>query len=166
MGLFDKIAFWRKEPELPDVSSFGKESGFKGAGGYGESGFGKSGFGAGQKGSGFDSVGLGDESFPTDIEPGMPEIEPGYGGGPGLQQQEPQFGAPLQRPRQQQWQRPQQPFGAPMQPMQPSNQMEMTMTKDFEIVSSKLDMLKATLDGINQRLENLERLSQDKRNRW
>ncbi len=31
--------------------------------------------------------------------------------------------------------------------------------KDIEIISAKIDALKATLDSINQRLENLERLA-------
>jgi hypothetical protein len=158
MGLLNKLAFWKKEPELPELGDFGKESGFKGPGGFGESGFGKPDMGGQGSGQGFDQLGLGDQKdLMADIEPGMPQIEPGYGGGPGLGQ------GPLQQPKQRQRQAPQQqPFGAPMQPMQPSPK-EYSVSKDIEIVSSKLDALKATLDGVNQRLANLERMMQNKR---
>jgi hypothetical protein len=163
MGLLNKLAFWKKEPELPDLGDLGKDSGFKGPGGAGETGFGKPDMGEKGSGQGFDQLGLGGQKdLMADIEPGMPQIEPGYGGGPGLGQGP----GGMQQPRQQQRKAPsapQQPFGAPIQPVQPS-QMEYTMSKDIEIVSSKLDALKATLDGVNQRLANLERLMQNKRN--
>ncbi|MBW2980880.1 hypothetical protein KY360_05685 [Candidatus Woesearchaeota archaeon] len=172
MGLFSKLAFWKKEPELPSFGEVGKESGFKGPGGFGETGMGKG--GAGEKGfgaeeaggaprSGFEQLGLGKEPGLAEVEPGMPEIEPGYGGGPGLQQQMMQ--QPMQRqPRQQRQQWPQQQAYAPMRPAQPATS---DFAKDIEIVSSKLDALKASLDTINQRLENLERLAtESQKRRW
>lgn len=171
MGLLDKLAFWKKEPELPDLGDIGKESGFKGPGGFGEAGVGKPGigpetgkdqFGAGPE-SGFEQLGLGKEQDLTKgAEPGLPGLEPGYGGGPGMPQ-----GPGAQPMQRQQFQQPaqQQPYGAPIQPMQPAPGAAV-MSKDIEIVSSKLDALKATLDGINQRLANLERLAQDNKKRW
>jgi hypothetical protein len=161
MGFLDKLAFWKRQPELPELGDLGKESGFKGPGGFGEAGFGKP---REPGGAGFDQLGLGKEQdLMGEVEPGMPEIEPGYGGGPGMPQRP--LGMQQRQPQRQQWpQQPQQQPGAPMTPIQPA-QREYIMSKDIEIVSSKLDALKATLDGINQRLANLERLAQDKK-RW
>ncbi|MBW2984568.1 hypothetical protein KY361_05605 [Candidatus Woesearchaeota archaeon] len=163
MGLFSKLAFWRKEPELPGLGEFGKESGFKGPGGFGEAGMGpgkEPGFGEGA-GAGFEQLGLGKEQE-LGIEPGLPELEPGYGGGPGTGQAPQQR---WQRQPQQQWPQ-QQAYGAPIQPIQPSA-TETTMSKDIEILSSKLDALRASLDTINQRLANLERMaSESQKRRW
>lgn len=161
MGLFGKLAFWRKEPELPGLGEFGKESGFKGPGGFGEAGLGRPGAEPGA--GGFEQLGLGEEpALGKEIEPGLPELEPGYGGGPGMPQAP---GAPMQRqPRRQMPQ--QQPYGAPMQPVQPSP-TETVMSKDIQIVSSKIDALRASLDTINQRLANLERIaSEGQKRKW
>ena len=161
MGLLGKLMFWKKEPELPSFGEVGKESGFKGPGGFGEAGFGK--LGAGEPGApekGFE-LGLGKEPGLAEMEPGMPEIEPGYGGGPGLPQQAVQ--QPMQRRQLQPWPQ-QQAYGAPMTPVQPAPS---DYSKDIQILSSKLDALKASMDTINQRLANLERLATEaQKRRW
>jgi len=45
------------------------------------------------------------------------------------------------------------------QPHQQSSGYEQQTDKDYQILSAKLDALKAILDSINYRLENLERIS-------
>jgi|GEM_PF-6835974 len=64
----------------------------------------------------------------------------------------------------------------PLAPAQDPNFQQMaqisnrTSDKDLELISAKLDVLKAQLDNIMQRLERIERQSQDKqevpRVRW
>ncbi len=59
--------------------------------------------------------------------------------------------------------RPSGPAGmSPMMQQQFPQQMAPTVSisKDFEILSAKLDALKALLENINQRLQNLERIAQ------
>ncbi len=51
----------------------------------------------------------------------------------------------------------QQPFSAPVQPSQPSERD--SYSKDLDLVSAKLDSIRYTLESINQRLANLERLA-------
>lgn len=46
------------------------------------------------------------------------------------------------------------PNYAPRPPMPPIH-------KDLELISAKLDALKATLENVNQRLENLERIARE-----
>ena len=41
----------------------------------------------------------------------------------------------------------------------PSQQTVMSENKDLEIISAKLDAIKATLESINHRIENLERIA-------
>jgi len=51
----------------------------------------------------------------------------------------------------------------------PYQQPQQTLAKDIELISSKLDYLKAALDSLNQRLANLERIMQvekEQRYRW
>jgi hypothetical protein len=57
----------------------------------------------------------------------------------------------------------QQPFGAPLQPQQPDFKSD-----KFEVVSAKLDSIRYTLESINQRLANLERIAygEDKKRGW
>ena len=79
-----------------------------------------------------DELGLGLE------ERQMPEEQPPIGAPPG-------FGMP----------------GFTQEPMQqkPQPQMAQPHEREYEVLSAKLDALKAILDSINQRLENLERIA-------
>ena len=68
---------------------------------------------------------------------------------------------------------PQQPFSGQLPPITPQTQTPISMQqapmptpqhdvivgKDIEIISSKLDALRASLESINQRLANLERIA-------
>ncbi len=84
----------------------------------------------------------------------------------GLNPQEP---APMQQPvfpdnSQQPWMQPQ--VGQPS-PYYPQQQMESLQTsnlyaagKQMEVVSAKLDALKASLDSLSQRMANIERMMQ------
>ena len=47
----------------------------------------------------------------------------------------------------------------PMQQRMPQQQMAQPHEREYEVLSAKLDALKAILDSINQRLENLERIA-------
>jgi hypothetical protein len=56
------------------------------------------------------------------------------------------------------------------QPMQQQMAMQSSSRTEYEILSAKLDAIKATMDAINQRLASIERVAyqeQDKkRNNW
>lgn len=52
---------------------------------------------------------------------------------------------------------------AVMQPVPPPQ--EVTVDKDLEVISSKLDAIRANLDSINQRLANLERVAYGEKDR-
>ncbi len=133
MGILDKLAFWKKKDDLDLGKDFGAD------------------------------LGLGPEPGPA---MGMPQ-QPAPGRDLGLPSRDlgmPEdlgFGAmgrqpaPTQPPGQ-----PvpmQQPFGAPMQPPAPT---ERDYKSDkFEVVSAKLDSIRYTLESINQRLTNIERVA-------
>ena len=51
------------------------------------------------------------------------------------------------------------PLGGFAPSAQPAQPPPMPLVKDIELISSKLDTLRATLDNINQRLANLERIA-------
>jgi len=65
----------------------------------------------------------------------------------------------------------QRPFQA-QQPSYPQQQQMFTVDKDMEIISSKLDALRASLESLNQRLANIERIARGEeeerhtRSRW
>jgi len=101
-----------------------------------------------------DELGLGSElampkgNFPADElgmeSPGLPRIQP-------MQAAEPSF---QEQPRPYMQQQPQYYYGP---------------NRDLELVSAKLDALKATLDNISQRLANLERVAygeEEQRRGW
>lgn len=56
-----------------------------------------------------------------------------------------------------------QPFTPPPIPtIQPLQQVQPSITsKDIEIISAKLDAIKAMLDNLNQRIANLERIARE-----
>jgi hypothetical protein len=134
MGALDKLAFWKKKDDFDLGKDFGAD------------------------------LGLG--------QPGTPDLGPSPYAPPnaGLDQNmnigmppDTGFGNMGQAPPQKQMQPPgqpapmQQPFGAPMQPTKPT---EHDHSNDkFEVVSAKLDSIRYTLESINQRLANLERVA-------
>ena len=140
MGIFDKLAFWKKKEDFGDFDKdFGADLGLE----------------AGDMGP---DLGLPRQpGMGRDL--GMPE-DTGFGSMgreyPQRSMQPPGQPLPMQ-----------QPFGAPIQPAQPS---EYDYSRDkFEIVSAKLDSIRYTLESINQRLTNLERVAygeQEKQKRW
>ncbi|MBU0979614.1 MAG: hypothetical protein KJ709_02315 [Nanoarchaeota archaeon] len=97
-----------------------------------------------------DPLGMPSDPAPPFPEPAPPRMEPpdsGFSpqGPPGFQSQ----GYP----------------SAPMQPA-PINQ-DYIVSKEIEVVSSKLDGMRAQLDSINMRLANLERImDNDMKKRW
>lgn len=150
MGIFSKLAFWKKKDDFDLGKDFGADLGlgprdtYPGAGMGQEQGFPPQ-YGA-QRNLGLDQ----------NMNLGMPE-DTGFGG---MRRE-----APMQPPG-----RPspmQQPFGAPMQPPQPT---ERDYPSDkFEVVSAKLDSIRYTLESINQRLANLERIAygeHEAKKRW
>ena len=135
MGIFDKLAFWKKKEDFGDFDKdFGADLGLGG---------------------------MGDQTMGPGMgrDLGMPE-DTGFGSMgreyPQRSMQPPGQPVPMQ-----------QPFGAPIQPAQPS---EYDYSRDkFEVVSAKLDSIRYTLESINQRLTNLERVAygeQEKQKRW
>jgi len=139
MTFLDKVMFWKKKE-----SPFGSDSLNLG----GDTGLRDIGLGQ-DMGLGKPNLGLhGDTQFPPQQQP------PGF-------QNPMSFQQPVQAP---QYSQPQ--SSAPIMPAQPP---PVAVGKDIEIVSSKLDALRATLDSINQRLANLERVAygeQEKKRRW
>lgn len=137
MGIFDKVMFWKKKDEFADL----------GLGSNKDLAFGDD-FGMGQ---------------------GMDQQPPGMGQQPLGQQPDMGLSSPSMP------QSPQMPPGPAMQPPSAAQfqqaprfdnpQADMT-SKNIEVISSKLDALRANLESINQRLANLEAIAkgeQDKR---
>lgn len=149
MAFLDKLMFWKKKDDLgPDIGNFGAD---------GSLGTGPNmGLNAADPGMGGQNAGLPNQDL------SLPKLEPQFG---------------QQMPASQFGQAPQNFPGAagppgfqqatPMMPQQPApNTM---VGKDIEVVSAKLDSLRATLDAINQRLANIERIAmhdQEKRKGW
>lgn len=137
MGILDKIMFWKKGDD--DLDSLGLKPG---------EGF--------NPDANMANLGLDDSSPGMDPNAGMPPF--GNDPFPGSQtpQSPPSFGGP-----------PQSSFTSPQQSSfgQPSHQQPMQSTqsytaeKDFEIISSKLDALRAAIDSLSQRLANLEHIA-------
>jgi len=136
MGIFSKLAFWKKK----DLG-LGRDLGV--------------------------DLGLGAANQPMGPDLGLPK-QPGTQRGLGLPSRE--LGMPedigfggMGQPATQPLTPPgqpspmQQPFGAPIQPSPPT---ERDYKSDkFEVVSAKLDSIRYTLESINQRLANLERVA-------
>ncbi len=107
----------------------------------------------------FENIGLGEKGTAPGMDLGLGP-ETGTDLGQGLSMQPP--GAPPSVPSMQQptfQQPPQQPsFSAPSQQPQMQSQ-DYATNKNLEVISSKLDALRAALDSINQRLANLEAIA-------
>ena len=132
MGILNKIMFWKKdEDEFKDI----------GLGDKGNLAFGDD-FGASQPGAGFGPTpglgqGMGQGPYGQQYPQNYPAQQPSMPSYPSPQFPTPQF---QQQPR----------FGSP--------QEEMT-SKNLEIISSKLDALRASIESLNQRLANLEAIA-------
>jgi len=143
MGIFGKLAFWKKKDDFGLGKDLGADLGLSplGKGPAAPKGHDLGLPQHGAPGTG-DNLGLPSQNLgmPEDIGFGSMGRTPAPTGPPGQ---------PAQM---------QQPFAAaPMQPPQPTQK---DYAKDkFEIVSAKLDSIRYTLESINQRLTSLERLA-------
>ena len=158
MAILDKLMFWKKKDALGD---FGKDLDMKGF----DTGLPPGGADTGMKG-----LGQGNDNL------GMPGANKGLEGAgdlglPGMDKG-PSGNFPIDRP-----QAPtgnmvpmQQPFQNQPAPIAPApKEHEYMVSKDIEIISSKLDALRAAIESVNQRLANIERIAmgeQEKNNRW
>jgi|TARA_B100002003_G_C13626903_1_gene321032 hypothetical protein len=122
----------------------------------------------------FADLGLGDKPNSPGMDLGLgPETAPGANIDQGFGMQ-PSPGMPAQQQMQ-----PPSSFNAPSfnapnmgaPSPQPMQGQDYAMSKNIEVVSSKLDALRASLDSINQRLTNLESIARGEeddrhRRRW
>lgn len=71
------------------------------------------------------------------------------------------FNAPMARPQTypQQPMVQQQPFQMQQAPQYPPTQQDSIVGKNIEIISYKLDAIKSSIDSINQRIANLEKIA-------
>lgn len=133
MGIFGKLAFWKKKDDFGDI---GKELGIDND------------MGAGMSTGMSPDLGLG-------LDTNKPEAYPS------LQQPHYPSTPPMQQPQSFQQYSPSQ-----------GNYQDQTYitSKNLEVISSKLDALRATLDSISQRLANLEAMArgeqEDNRKRY
>ena len=121
MGVFSKIAFWKKKNDFGD---FEKDLGLDKDFGLGNSETGMS-----------PDLGMG-------METQEPHKYPSY-------QQLPQGFQPYHQNLQQEYQ----------QPVQQMSDRDYINSKSLEVISSKLDALKAAIESINQRLANIEAIA-------
>lgn len=169
MGILDKIPFiGKKHDDLGGFDDFGKDSGlgndFGGQGGLGDpSGFSGSG-GFGQQG------GFGPHSQGSQGLPGMdsgPDNFSGMGQGQqGFPQPSSGFNDLSSQPPG--YQAPGQPSFQSQQSFSPSSSGhdDYINSKSLEVISSKIDALRAVVESMNQRLANLERIAgQEEENR-
>lgn len=139
MGIFSKLAFWKKKDDLGLGEDFGAD------------------------------IGLG-QMEPTGHELGLPrqygmERDLGLSSRDLGMSENMGFGTMPSMPPGRSLP-PQQPFAAPIQPPPPTERDY--QSEKFEVVSAKLDSIRYTLESINQRLANLERLAygEEKKGRW
>lgn len=148
MGIFGKLAFW-KHKDIP-----GPEKGDLGAGD--DLGLGKD-----TAGLGNENLGLGDQSGLGDV--GKMPGEGGFGGEFTNPPQPMPPGAtetPASQPS---------AFGRTGMSMQPGNDIQ-TLSKNIEVISSKMDALKAVLDNLSQKVANIEKIAEgeeeEPKKRW
>ena len=141
MGLLDKIKFWKKD-DMDDFSDLGD-------------------FGLGDDKKAMEDLGKQDFGAPPEEQASQQAI-PGAETPPPLPQPEATGAEPFPQPAVHPPEaRPQsfsQQYPSYQQPLQPAPLTH--DAKDIEIISAKLDALRATLESINQRLANLERIAQ------
>ena len=154
MAFMDKLMFWKKKDDFGKDLEMGLDKGLAAH----DAGMGGQGGPPGAAMGGHD-LGLGGQDM------GMSGHDPGLGAPP----QQPSYGQPPPMGQPPQQMAPQQ-FQQPAPPMMPQQQGgQEVVGKDFEIVSSKLDGLRASLESINQRLANLERVAygeHEKKRNW
>ena len=153
MGIFSKLAFWKKKEDFDMGKDFGADLGL----------------------GPMDNL-QGPRGMPSFQDRGMRGYDPNLAGqdlglpedtGFGAMGAQPQYRQPSMQPPGQPAPM-QQPFGAPIQPSQPTER-DYGYGKDLEVVSAKLDSIRYTLESINQRLANLERVAygeREERKRW
>ncbi len=167
MGFFDKLNPFHKKEKAPDMDM----------GGMGKDPFGSS------MGADF-----GSQNFPDAWNSGTGMDQGMGGGGAGAAQpsfspqqsfgQQPSFGqqSPYSQPPQASFSQPAQPsFGSPPSYSSPSygapqptygNDADYMHSKNLEVISSKIDALRAAIDSMNARLQNIERIAgQEEENR-
>ena len=138
MGIFSKLAFWKKRNDFGDL---GKDLGLDKDIGMNSSGFNP-------------DLGMG-------LETATPEKYPSYQTPGGMH-------APAFNQQSFQPSYPPQPQASQFSPAY--NDSNYITSKNLEVISSKLDALRASLDSINQRLANIESIARgeqdDKRRRY
>ena len=129
MAFFDKLAFWKRKDDLGDL---GKDLGLD------------KDFGLGMDSGPSPDLGMGLEA-PQQQQPFQkyPSFQQNNFSQPGLQAQ-PSF-------------QPQPSFQAPQQPQYQGDSY--INSKNLEVISSKLDALRATMESISQRLANIEAIA-------
>ncbi len=95
---------------------------------------------------------------------GMPNMNPGLPANTPPQGNEYNFDNNIQNPFSQQQSAPPGFQTTPMMPQAPQ-QPHQDISKDIELLSYKLDTIKAALEVINQRIANLERIASGERKR-
>ena len=153
MGVFSKLAFWKKEePEMPkDIDLGGPDLGMPGKDDFGE----LPGMPGMPEPGGMPKMGEGGGGL------GMPELEKPAGAGPSPAEQ---FQAPRLEESPEETgpmhpgYRPPPPPGPGAAAPQPEHRA--ASGKDLEIISLKLDSLKTTLEAINERLARLEKAAE------
>lgn len=127
MGIFDKVAFWKKKDDFGDLD---KDLGL-------DKDFGGDSFGTsrGSHGGGH-GTNIGDDSFGASSS---------YGHAPSSGFEQPQVANPFGQQN--------------VAQQQPSMDHDVIVEKNLEVLSSKIDALRATLDSVNQRLANIERIA-------
>ena len=129
MGILDKLMFWKKEDEFADIGLGDKENLP-----FGDQ-FGTPPGGANPPGlgstPGMDQGGMAPGSSPAGSTPPQPSM--------------PSFGAPSPQPQY-----------SPQPSYNPQQDLE---SKNLEVISSKLDAIRASIESLNQRLANLEAIA-------
>ena len=151
MGFLGKLKFWKKEDEFGDLGKgLGFDQGEYGAGSGNDLGLGQDDIGMQASNTGMPSDSWGEQ---------QPTASGGFGGsqaGQPAQQQGYQARAP-----QQQSQSPGPGFEKPTLVQQEGSagfgSRDYSLQQSFEVLSAKLDALKAGIDAMNQRLATLER---------
>ena len=127
MGIFGKLAFWKKKDDLGLDKDLGKDLGF-------DKDFGMD-MGQGPSpdlGMGIEPSQPGQQSFQKYPSFQQSSFQPNFPPQPSFQQQ-PSF--------------------------QPSSNDSYIASKNLEVISSKLDALRASIESINQRLANIEAIA-------
>lgn len=138
MAIFDKLMFWKKGEDLPPLEE-GKDFGLDAGAGLG-----------GQENLGLGASDLG-------LPGAQPPTEPGFGQNAPFGAPQAGFMQPAQAPRQ--MAPPGFATAPPITPQPPLLQEFTIVGKDIELLSYKIDTIKAALDMVNQRLANIERLA-------